>query len=71
MSKSSLTIIHELNNLGQHRIVTVASNGTNSAGEWVSTVELALHLNLFASADPSKGLPEVFTCREPAYQVLS
>jgi hypothetical protein len=70
-AKFSLTVIHELNNSGQHRIVTVGSDGTNSAGEWFSTTELATHLDLWVSADPSKGLPEVFKVRDTAYQVLS
>lgn len=70
-AKFSVTVLHELNSCGQHRIVTVGSDGTNSTGEWFSTNELASHLNLWASADPSKGLPEVFIVRDKAYQVLS
>jgi hypothetical protein len=70
-AKFSVTVVHELNNCAQHRIVTVGSDGTNSAGEWFSVNELATHLNLWASADPSKGLPEVFTVHDKAYQVLS
>lgn len=70
-AKFSVTVLHELNNCGQHRIVTVGSDGTNSTSEWFSTNELATHLNLWASADPTKGLPEVFTVRDHAYQVLS
>jgi hypothetical protein len=67
----SLTTIHELNNCGQHRIVLVSSEGTNSAGEWFSVNELAEHLAVWASADPTKGLPEIFTVRERSYQVLA
>lgn len=70
-AKLSLTTIHELNNCGQHRIVLVESGGTNSAGEWFSTNELAEHMSVWASADPSKGLPEVFTIRERNHQVLA
>ena len=69
--KFSLTVLHELNPQGQHRIVTVGNDGTNSAGEWFAVTELATHLDLWASADPSKGLPEVFKVREVAHQVLS
>lgn len=68
----SLTFIHEHSDTGQHRIVAVADDGTNSAGEWVDVRRLAQHLDLYASADPSNGLPPgIFKAREVAHQVLA
>lgn len=70
--QASLTFMHEFNAEGQHRIVAVSTEGTNSAGEWVEARRLAQHLNLFANADPSNGLPAgIFTVREQAHQVLA
>lgn len=68
----SLTAVHEFNDKGQHRIVTIADDGTNSHGEWVETRHLATHLDLYASADPSSGLPAgIFKVREVPHQVLA
>lgn len=68
----SLTVIHEFNASGQHRIVCVADDGTNKAGEWAPTADLATCLNLYANADPASPLPAgVFKVREVAHQVLA
>ena len=68
----SLTLIHEFNAKGQHRIVAVADDGTNSTGEWVSTTDFAHHLDLHANADPVNGLPAgIFKTREASHQVLA
>jgi len=67
-----LTAIHEFNSKGQHRIVTICDDGTNSAGEWVAPTDLAHHLDLHACADPSFGLPAgIFKVKELAHQVLA
>ena len=73
MSKrhTKLVAIHEFNSHGQHRIVLVHQDGTNKPGEWAEPHSLATNLNLFASADPSLGLPAgVFTVQEKPHQVL-
>ena len=68
----SLTLIHEHSDTGTHRIVAVADDGTNSAGEWVDVRKLATHLDVYANADPSSPLPPgIFATREKAHQVLS
>ena len=68
----SLTLLHEHNAAGQHRIVAVADDGTNKVGEWFPVAELATLLDLYASANPSLPVPAgVFTCREKAHQVLA
>lgn len=68
----SLTVIQEFDGHGQHRIVAVADDGTNKAGEWKPVAELATLLNLFANADPTSPLPAgVFTVKEKAHQVLA
>lgn len=70
--KGGLQAIHEFNSNGQHRIVLVHSDGTNKPGEWTETRSLATNLNLFASADPSNGLPAgIFTVQEKPHQVLA
>ena len=70
--KPFLTLIHEHNAEGQHRIVIVAADGTNKPGEWVEARRLATNLHLFACADPSLGLPAgIFTCSEKPHQVLT
>lgn len=68
----SLTLIHEFNSKGQHRIVCMSDDSTNSAGDWAEPHDLAHHLNLHASADPSNGLPAgIFTTSEKKHQVLA
>lgn len=68
----SLTLVHEMNSKGQHRIVAICDDGTNSAGEWVDTHELAQHLDVFANADFSNLLPPgIFKVREVSYQSLA
>lgn len=68
----SLTLIHEMTADGQHRIVAVADDGTNSAGEWVDTRSLAQHLDVLANAGGIKELPAgIFKTREVSYQVLA
>lgn len=70
--RTSLTAIHEFNKQGQHRIVLVCSDGTNKPGDWAEPHSLAQNLNLFASADPSLGLPAgVFTVQSKQHQVLA
>ena len=64
--------IHEHNDAGQHRIVAVEADGTNTAGEWVDVRKLATHHDLCASADPAYGLPAgVFKTKEVPHQVLA
>lgn len=68
----SLTVIQEFNSAGQHRIVAVADDGTNKAGEWKPVAELATLLNLYANADPSSPLPAgIFKVSEQKHQVLA
>ena len=70
--KSNITLIHEVNGLGEHRIVAICSDGTNSAGEWAVAHKLASHLDVLANADPDSGLPlGVFKIKEVAHQVLN
>jgi hypothetical protein len=69
--KFSVTILHELNAAGQHRLVGVGSDGTNNPSEWVPQSQLLEHLGLWACADPSLGLPPVFSVREREHQVLA
>lgn len=72
MKASSITLIHEVNKLGEHRIVAVSSDGTNSAGEWAAAHNLATHLDVLANADPDSGLPlGIFKVKEVAHQVLN
>lgn len=67
-----LTLIHEHNATGQHRIIVMAEDGTNSSGPWAEAHQLAHHLDLHASADPSFGLPPgIFRTKELAHQVLA
>lgn len=67
----SLTLLHEQNSAGQHRIVAVADDGTNKAGEWAPIAELATLLDCYANADPASPLPPgIFTVREKPHQVL-
>ena len=67
----SLTLIHEMTAAGQHRIVAVADDGTNSAGEWVETRQLAQHLDVLANADSTLPLPPgIFKVKEVPYQAL-
>ena len=69
--KLSLTLIHESNSAGQHRIVAVASDGTNSSGEWQDVRKLAAHLDVFANSDADNSLPlGIFKVREVSHQVL-
>lgn len=71
-TKSFLTLIHEVNSLGEHRIVAVANDGTNGAGEWAPAHKLAFHLDVIANADPDNGLPlGIFKTKEVAHQVLN
>ena len=68
----SLTLIHEITPEGRHRIVAVADDGTNSAGEWVDTRQLATHLDVFANAGGISELPPgIFKVREVKHQVLA
>jgi len=63
--------IHEQSSAGQHRIVAVADDGTNKAGEWFPMAELATLLDLYASANPSLPVPPgVFKVKEVPHQVL-
>lgn len=67
-----MTLIHEYNDKGQHRIVAVADDGTNSHGDWAETHQIAQHLDLYACADPESGLPAgIFKTREVNHQVLA
>lgn len=67
-----LTLIHEHSDTGTHRIVAVADDGTNSAGEWVDVRRLATHLDVYANADPSNSLPAgIFKVKEVPHQVLA
>lgn len=69
--KFSVTLIHE-HNAGQHRIVAMASDGTNSASEWQELRNLCHHLDVVANADPDNGLPiGIFRVREVPHQVLA
>ena len=69
--KLSLTLIHETNNTGQHRIVAIATDGTNSNGDWQDVRKLASHLDTFANSDADNGLPlGIFKVREVFHQVL-
>ena len=66
-----MTLIHEHNPQGQHRIVLVKEDGTNEAGEWAETRVLATKGKWFANADVGTPLPPgIFTVREASYQVL-
>lgn len=68
----SLTLIHEMTADGQHRIVAVSDDGTNSTGEWVDTRQLATHLDVYANAGGVAVLPAgIFKVREVAHQVLA
>ena len=68
----SLTLLHEFNSKGQHRVVAVADDGTNSAGDWAEPHNFAHHLDVHANADPANGLPAgVFKTREVSHQVLA
>lgn len=68
----SLTLIHELTSDGQHRVVAVADDGTNSVGEWVDTRTLAAHLDVFANAGGVSQLPAgIFKVKEVKHQVLA
>jgi len=70
--KLSLTYLHEHNASGQHRIVAVANDSTNSVGNWVDERNLARHLDLFANTDANNGLPMgIFKVREISAQVLA
>ena len=69
--KFSLTLIHETNVLEQHRIVAIASDGTNSFGDWAEKHKLATHLDTLANSDPDNGLPlGIFKTRDVPHQVL-
>lgn len=68
----SLTFVHEQNPQGQHRIVAIADDGTNKAGEWAPVADLATLFDLYANADPASPLPPgVFKVREIKHQVLA
>lgn len=68
----SLTLLHEQDHAGRHRIVAIADDGTNKTGEWKPTTELATLLDLYANADPSSPLPPgIFTVKEKPHQVLA
>ena len=70
--KAALTLIHEHNSAGQHRVVAVASDSTNSTGDWVDERNLAKHLDVYANADANNGLPMgIFKVREVPHQVLA
>ena len=67
-----MILIHEMTADGRHRIVAVAEDGTNSAGEWVDTRSLATHLDVYANAGGVVELPAgVFKVKEVAHQVLA
>ena len=67
-----MTLIHEMTADGRHRIVAVAEDGTNSAGEWVDTRSLATHLDVYANAGGVAELPAgVFKVKEVPHQVLA
>jgi hypothetical protein len=68
----SLTFIHEFNQHQQHRLVAVADNGTNDAGEWCHISEIAHLRDVYASADTKYPFGQgVFTIRDKAHQVLA
>ena len=68
----SLTLVHEITPEGRHRIVAIADDGTNKAGDWVPVADLATLLDCYANADPSNPLPPgIFTVKEKVHQVLT
>lgn len=68
-----MTLIHEVNPEGQHRIVRVNDNGTNDAGDWAEGRDLARLEKWLANATPGiDGLPAgIFTVKGVDYQVLA
>ena len=67
-----ITLMHEIQENGQHRIVAVAEDGTNSVGKWAPAHELAQHLGLFGNTDYGNGLPPgIFQVKERPHQVLA
>lgn len=71
-TKKPIIVIHEIRNEGDHRLVAVEAEGTNTTGEWVRSTQLATLGPWFGNNDPSNGLPPgVFTVREYAHQVLT
>ena len=67
-----MTLIHEMNLQGQHRIHIVEEGKEVDAGEWAQGHELAEHKGYFANSDFSNHLPPgIFRVREHAYQVVA
>lgn len=71
-SVSKLTIVHEYNSHGEHRLVALHSDGTSKTGDWVPVSDLAVLLNLYANGDPSNGLPPgVFRTMDVNHQTIA
>ena len=68
-----MTLIHEVNKEGQHRIVCVKDDGTNEVGEWAEGRDLAGLNDWRANTTPGiDGLPAgIFKAKEVPYQVLA
>ena len=71
-SVSKLTIVHEFDNHGQHRLVALHSEGTSQTGDWYPVSDVATILNLYANGNPGNGLPAgVFRTIDHPHQVLA
>lgn len=67
-----MTLIHEVNARGQHRIVIVNDDKEVNAGEWSEAVDLAVNGKFFGNSDPGNGLPPgIFQVKEFTHQVLA